>query len=157
MKHSTSTRLRGVTLVEVVISIALIGMLSASTIHGLMYMNNTAFLSRLHTGAGTVAQNQIDLILSIQPYNPQKNQIPPELVTGSRMTGSRTAPTIPIYTDPTTGQTLYRGWMVTDVADQSQTVNGVPLHLRRANVTVFYEFRTRVHSIQMTTLRVCDI
>ena len=55
-------------------------------------MNTNAALCRLQTGASTVAQNQIDLILSDSPFNPQYSQVPPELTIGTTNTGSSTNP-----------------------------------------------------------------
>jgi prepilin-type N-terminal cleavage/methylation domain-containing protein len=147
----------GFTIIEIMAAIGILGIASAGTIATLVQMNQNASLSRLRTGAGTVAQNQIDYLLSIQPYNPQKNQIPPELALGTRTTGSQATPTVPIYTDPRTGQVSVLGWITSEVSQIMQTVNGVNVELRRANVTVSYTFRGRVHSVDMSTVRASDI
>ena len=145
------------TLLETVVSVAVLGAGTAAAIAALLQMNYLAALSRLKTGAGTAAQNQIDAILSIQPYNPQYNQIPPQLAFGSTLTGSPQNPTVPIYTDPVTGNVVVSGWIVTNITDTGQSVNGVSLNLRQATVTVFYIFRNQTHQVQMTTLRGSDI
>jgi type II secretory pathway pseudopilin PulG len=145
------------TLLEALIAIGILGGGATASISTLLQMNKNATLSRLRTGAGTVAQNQIDYILSIQPYNPQKNQIPPELVVGTRTLGSATAPTVPIYTDPQTGVVNTLGWVVTDVADMAQGLNGIDYSLRRATVTVFYKFKNKTYSVELTTMRASDI
>ena len=147
----------GFTIIEIMAAIGILGIASAGTIATLVQMNQNASLSRLRTGAGTVAQNKIDYLLSIQPYNPQKNQIPPELALGTQNTGSQATPTVPIYTDPRTGQVSVLGWITTEVSQIMQTVNGVNVELRRANVTVSYTFRGRVHSVDMSTVRASDI
>ena len=139
------------------VAVGILGGGGAASIATLLDMNRNAALSRLRTGAGTVAQNQIDYILSIQPYNPQKGQIPPQLVVGTTMQGSATAPTIPVYTDPQTGLVNTWGWIVTDVADMAQSLNGIDYGLRRATVTVYYKFRNKTYSIDMTTMRASDI
>lgn len=147
----------GTTLFEVLVAIGILGAGGSASIATLLDMNRNASLSRLRTGAGTVAQNQIDYILSIQPYNPQKGQIPPELVVGTRTQGSATLPTVPIYTDPQTGLVNTLGWIVTDVTDMTQGLGGVDYSLRRATVTVFYKFHNKTYSIDLTTMRASDI
>lgn len=139
------------------IAVGVLGTGAAAAIAALLQMNYLATLSRLKTGAATVAQNQIDTILSIQPYNPQYNQIPPQLALGTTMTGTPQAPTVPIYTDPVTGTVVVNGWVVTTISDTGQSVNGVSMNLRQASVTVFYTFRGQTHHLQMTTLRGSDI
>ncbi len=147
----------GTTLIEALIAIGILGGGATASIATLLDMNRNAALSRLRTGAGTVAQNQIDYILSIQPYNPLKGEIPPQLALGTTLQGSASAPTIPIYTDPNTGQVNTWGWITTDVADMAQGLNGTDYSLRRATVTVFYKFRNKTYSIDMTTMRASDI
>jgi len=139
------------------VSIGVLGSGAASAIACLLQLNYNATLSRLKTGAGTVAQNQIDTILSIQPYNPQYNQIPPQLAVGITLTGSPQNPTVPIYTDPVSGTVVVYGWVVTNVSDTNQSVSGVNLNLRQANVSVFYTFRGKTYQVQMNTLRGSDI
>jgi prepilin-type N-terminal cleavage/methylation domain-containing protein len=148
---------RGFSILEIIAAIGVLGVASSGTIAVLLQMNQNASLSRLRTGAGTVAQNQIDYLLSIQPFNPKRNQIPPELVVGTRDTGSATNPTVPIYTDPRSGQVSVRGWVRTEITVIPQMVNGVNVDLRRANVTVSYRYRGRTHEVQMSTIRTSDI
>ncbi len=145
------------TLIEVLVGLGVLGGAAAAAIAALLQMNYNANLSRLRTGAGTAVQNQIDYLLSVQPYNPQKNQVPAALEVGTQLKGSASNPTVPIYTDPVTGQVVVWGWMVTEVTDTNQTCNSVNLNLRRANVTAFYVFRNRTYSIEMSTLRSSDI
>lgn len=147
----------GFTIIEIIAAIGVLGIASAGTIAVLLQMNQNASLSRLRTGAATVAQNQIDYLLSIQPFNPKKNQVPPELAIGTLSNGSKLAPTVPIYTDPKTGLVSVRGWVDTEISVIAQQVNGVNVDLRRANVTVSYVYRGRVHAVQMATIRTSDI
>ena len=69
----------------VAISLAAIGV--ATTIAALTKINSIASVARNLSGATTIAQNQIDLLLSDSPFNPQKTnpdgtvQIPPDLTT----------------------------------------------------------------------------
>ena len=71
------------TLAEVMVAIGLFGITAAAAVEALVRMNVNAALCRLQTGASTLAQNQIDLILSDAPFNPQYSQIPPELTVGT--------------------------------------------------------------------------
>lgn len=144
------------TLAEVIVALGLFGITAASAAAAMLRMNNNAALSRLQTGASTVAQNQIDLCLSDSPFNPQKNQVPPELTLGTTSTGSSAAPTLPVYTDPKTGMQL-KGWMVTEVANTGAALNGNDLKVYRVTVTVFYRFKGRTYSVTMGTMRASDV
>jgi hypothetical protein len=139
------------------VSIGMLGITAAVSIVALNQMNNRAFLSRCQTGASTVAQNQIDLILSDMPFNPTRNQIPPSLTVGTTSAGTSTAPTVPVYTDPKTGIVSVYGWMITSVADTGTTLSGVALSIYRATVTVNYKFRGKTYTVTMGTLRCSDI
>ena len=61
----------GFTLVEVLIAVSLLGLFSSGALWTLTQANRYAALSRLYTGAQMAAQNQIDLIMSKGPFNPQ--------------------------------------------------------------------------------------
>jgi len=152
-------RRAGFTLAEVMVAVGLLGITAAVSVVALNHMNNRAFLSRCQTGASTVAQNQIDLILSNQPFNPQKSQVPPELALATVSTGSSTNPTVPIYTDPRTGIVAVRGWMTSEVAQVTTSQGGVPLNVFRATVTVKYRFRKldKEYTVVMNTMRCSDI
>lgn len=146
-------------LVEVMVACGLLALGAAASVQALLRMNHNAALSRLQTGASTVAQNRIDLILSDGPFNPQKNppQVPPVLAAGNQAIGSATAPTVPIYTDPATGEVSVRGWMTSNIVNTNTMLGGQNLNIYRATVTVFYEFRGRSYSVAMSTLRTSDI
>jgi prepilin-type N-terminal cleavage/methylation domain-containing protein len=156
MNFSTRLHHAAFTLAEVMVALGLFGITASAAVSAMLKMNNNAALSRLQTGASTVAQNQIDLALSDSPFNPQKNQIPPELALGTITTGSDTVPTLPVYTDPKTGQKVL-GWMTSVVADTGATFNGNPLNIYRITVTVFYKFKGRQYTVSMSTMRCSDI
>jgi len=156
-------KIRGLSLVETMVACGLFSILAASTVTALIRMNNNAILSRLQTGASTLAQNRIDLILSDGPFNPQKlnketnqPQIPPILVPGTQQIGTSVNPTLAVYTDPATNQKVW-GWMTSTVVDTGMTANGQSLNLYRATVTVFYRYRGRLYSVAMNTTRTSDI
>ena len=84
----------GFTLVEVVIALAVLGVMAAGVYLGFNNINTYAVSTRLYSEAQTAAQNQIDLILSKEPFdssasgayisgsfNPALNKIPVELMT----------------------------------------------------------------------------
>lgn len=157
MKLSIRLRTAAFSLAEVMVAVGIFGIMASSSIVALNQMNNRAFISRCQTGASTVAQNQIDLILSDMPFNPQKNQIPPELTIGTTLQGSATNPTLPVYTDPRVGGIVVYGWMTTTIADTATTMNGVALSVYRISVQVTYKFRGRTYAVTMNTMRCSDI
>lgn len=83
---------RGFTLIELVISLAVLGTMSAGVYLGFNSINTYAVSSRLYSEAQTAAQNQIDLVLSREPFdiqaayisglfNPALKKIPIEVMT----------------------------------------------------------------------------
>jgi prepilin-type N-terminal cleavage/methylation domain-containing protein len=162
MKSSTRFRRAAFTLAEVMVALGMFGIMAASSVAAMLRMNNNAALSRLQTGASTVAQNQIDLCLSDSPFNPQKNQVPPALTLGTTNAGTEANPTVAVYTDPKTysGETEKRkvmGWMITEVANTNTKVGTQDLYVYRVTVTVNYKFKGRSYSVKMGTLRASDI
>ncbi|MDR3402246.1 MAG: type II secretion system protein [Chthoniobacter sp.] len=155
MKSSRRFRAAAFTIAEVMVAIGLFGITAAAAVAGLLRMNNNAALCRLQTGASTIAQNQIDLILSDSPFNPQYSQVPPELTIGTTSQGTSTAPTVAVYTDPVTNVQVL-GWMTTVVTDTSSTLNGSTLYVYKATVTVSYYYRGRLYSVSMDTTRCAD-
>jgi prepilin-type N-terminal cleavage/methylation domain-containing protein len=59
----------GFTLIEVVISLAVLGTMAAGVYLGFNSINTYAVSSRLYSEAQTAAQNQIDLVLSKEPFD----------------------------------------------------------------------------------------
>ena len=109
------------TLVEIVIALAVLGTMAAGVYLGFNGINTYAVSSRLYSEAQTAAQNQIDLILSKEPFdsstsgayisgsfNPALNKIPVELMTvaeldalvASGVTFPTSPPSAPLKTDP---------------------------------------------------------
>lgn len=160
MKHTRSHSRSAFVFAEVLVSLGIFGITAGVSLVALNQMNNRAFVARCQTGASTVAQNQIDLILSNMPFNPQKSQVPPELALGTKNTGSSTAPTVPIYTDPVTQEVLVNGWMTTTVEDLNKThpATGNKLNMYRATVSVYYRFKGRTYPpVVMSTIRCSDL
>ena len=149
------------TLVETMVAISVLGIGLASTVGALTKFNSIASISRNATGACTVVTNQIDLIQSDTPFNPQKTnpdgtaQIPPEL-----QLGTQTQENVPIYQDPNTG-TVVTGTLTTTVSDMSSTYTQsgqtFPLTTYQAVVTLTYTYLNRNYSFSMSTIRTSDI
>jgi prepilin-type N-terminal cleavage/methylation domain-containing protein len=105
------------TLIEIVISLAVLGTMASGVYIGFDAVNTYAVSSRLYSEAQTAAQNQIDLVLSKEPFdinsayisgsfNPALGKIPVELMTVAELDSSNipfptSAPTAtPAVTDP---------------------------------------------------------
>ena len=86
----------GFTLVEIVIALAVLGTMASGVYIGFNGINTYAVSSRLYSEAQTAAQNQIDLILSKEPFDitaayvsgtfdPSRNRVPIEVMTTSEL------------------------------------------------------------------------
>src|SRR2546430_16878930 len=69
---STQKKAAAFTLAEVMMGITVLGIGIASTVGALTKFNSIASISRNATGACAAVMNQIDLIQSDSPFNPQK-------------------------------------------------------------------------------------
>jgi len=151
----------GFGIVEALVGIAVLGIGVACTVGALTKFNSIASMARNATGAYTTVMNQIDLIQSDGPFNPQKTnadgttQIPPEL-----QIGTQTSNNVPIYQDPSTG-VIVAGTMTTAVTDISSTYTSgsttFPLTMYKAVVTITYTYLNRNYSFSMSTIRTSDI
>ena len=152
---------RGFTLLEAVVSITILGISVISTVGTLTKLNSIASMARNATGAYTAVMNQIDLIQSDGPFNPQKKnldgtaQIPPELKIGTQ-----TQNNVPVYQDPNTG-VIVVGTMTTTVTDISSTYSygsiTFPMTMYKAVVAITYTYLNRNYSFSMSTIRTSDI
>ena len=151
----------GFTLLEAIVGVALLGIGVSCTVGALTKLNAMAAAARNATGAYTAVMNQIDLIQSDGPFNPQKTntdgtpQIPPEL-----RIGTQTQNNVAVYQDPKTG-VVVAGTMSTTVTDISSTYSSgsttFPLIAYRAVVTITYTYLNRNYSFSMSTIRTSDI
>ena len=64
--------LQAFTITEAVVALTIIGIGIGSMITSMGQLNEEASISRNATGADAAVQNQIDLLLSDGPFNPQK-------------------------------------------------------------------------------------
>ena len=110
------------TLIEIVIALAVLGVLAAGSYVGFNAINTYAVSSRLYSEAQTAAQNQIDLILSKEPFDtvaanisgtfdPTLNKVPVEMMTTAELdslaTSGVTFPTAAPSATPATTSTYY--------------------------------------------------
>jgi type II secretory pathway pseudopilin PulG len=173
--HKTELRklsAAGFTMVEAIVAISVLGIGIASTVGALTKFNSIASVSRNATGAYTAVMNQIDLIQSMSPFNPQKlndrpdcdnvvhSQIPKDYASiclGSPATydltvGTHTYNNVPVYQDPTSG-VIVTGTLTVVVTDISATA----ANTYQFRVTINYTYLSRPYSFSMTTLRTSDI
>jgi hypothetical protein len=146
---------------EAIVGMALIGLGVSCIVGSLTKLNAIAAAARNATGAYTTVMNQVDLIQSDGPFNPQKTntdgtaQIPPELILGTH-----TQNNVPIYQDPQTG-VIVAGTMTTTVTDVSSTYTSASvtysLIAYKAVVTITYTYLSRDYSYSMSTIRTSDI
>jgi prepilin-type N-terminal cleavage/methylation domain-containing protein len=162
----------GFTLVEVIVAISVLGIGIASTVGALTKFNSIASVSRNATGAYTAVQNQIDLIQSLSPFNPQKpndradcdnvvhTQIPKDYLSicagGAAAydltVGTHTYNNVPVYQDPTSG-IIVIGTLTVVVTDISATVPNTYRFL----VTITYNYLGKSYAFSMNTIRTSDI
>ncbi len=170
-QKSTAQQCRGLTLVETMVALGVLGIGLATTIPALTRTNVFAASARNRTGAETLAQNEIDKFLSYSPFNPQKTNIsdgsiqvpkdpnatPP---TYDLTIGTHTYTNVPIYRD-SQNNIIVSGTLTTVITDVSPTYNGgaspVTIPLYRAQVTVTYTYLSRNYTLTSSTLRVSDI
>jgi hypothetical protein len=142
-------------LMEVVMALAVVGTMGAGAYVGFNSLNTYAISSRLYSEAQTCAQNQIDLILSKEPFDPTKSKIPTVLTLGAT-----TTPNVFVYQDPVSGSAVVTGTMTTTVTDTGATMNfaGTTTNLNtyRATVNVSYTYRNTNYSVSMDTMRTGD-
>ena len=153
------------TLVEVMVASVILALIAGSVIWGLNQLNYYASVSRLYTAAQTLAQNQIDLILTKAPFNPATSQYPTPnvLQIGTYYSDPRSPNTlypasqsVPIYTDPSSGNATVMGTIATTVQDTNVAISGNSLNVRQATVTVTYTFRNKTFTVKMDTMRTSD-
>jgi len=154
LRCGSSHRRAGLTLVEVMVAAAMICLTCTTLMFAFSQLNQMAMVSRIYTGAASVGQAQIDLIITDSPFQPQNNLIPTEL-----QPGTATAK-VTVYQDPISNFTI-SGIMTTTVAAVSTGYTSGSttdtLYLYQATVTVTYSYRNRNYSVSFSTLRTADV
>jgi hypothetical protein len=150
---------------EVVMALAVVGTMGAGAYVGFNSLNTYAISSRLYSEAQTAAQNQIDLILSKEPFDPTKNKIPKLYNSDGTLflsldPGTYTKPSVFVYQDPVSGSAVVTGIMTTTITDggTSMTFAGstTNLNTRCATVAVTYTYRGKTYNVSMDTMRTGD-
>ena len=137
-------------------ALAVLGTMGAGCYVGFNSLNTYAVSSRLFSEAQTCAQNQIDLILSKEPFDVTTN---PQKIPSVLALGETTTPNVFVYNDPVSGNVTVTGTMKTTVTDTGATMNFVSntnLNIRRATVTVSYTYRGKDYAVSMDTMRTAD-
>jgi hypothetical protein len=155
--------IKGTTLAEVVMALAVIGTMGGGCYIGFNSLNAYAVTSRLYSEAQTCAQNQIDLILSKGPFDPVNNKVPAVLggqVLAANASTTVTTPNVFIYQDPVNGQVVVTGTMTTTITNPGTTMTfagtTTNLNIYRATATVSYTFRNKNYAVSMDTMRTAD-
>jgi prepilin-type N-terminal cleavage/methylation domain-containing protein len=150
----------GFTLIEILVTVTLIALVAFGTFYALTRMNQQASASRLFTSAQAYAQNQLELVESDGPFNPQhkdpvtglQDQIPLTLqIAKSSKQG------VVIYSDPVNDNVIVTGTLTTDVSDPAFVFNGTNLNMRQISVTLVYSYASHNYSVHMSTLRASDL
>ena len=159
-------RQSGFTLVEVMAAATILALVATSVIFGLSQLNYFATVNRLYTAAQTLAQNQIDLILTKAPYNPAQSQYPtPNVLQAGTYYSDPSTPNtlyasarnVSIYTDPSNNNQIVVGTIATTVADTGVSIGGTSLNIKQTTVTVTYTYRNKTFTITMNTMRAPDV
>jgi len=147
----------------VVMALAVIGTMGAGAYVGFNSLNTYAISSRLYSEAQTAAQNQIDLILSKEPFDPVNTKIPAVLggqVLAANASTTITTPNVFVYKDPVSGNVVVAGTMTTKITNPGTTMTfagtTTSLNAWRATVTVSYIYRNTNYSVSMDTMRTAD-
>jgi prepilin-type N-terminal cleavage/methylation domain-containing protein len=152
--HCGDARRSGLTLVEVMVASAMIAITCTTFMYVFAQLNQMAMVSRLYTGAWSVALNQCDLISTDTPFVPANSEIPTELTPGTATAN------VTVYYDAVSGNTI-PGTMTTVVnAINTTYANGSvtdTLYLYQATVTVSYTYRNRNYAVSLSTVRTADI
>jgi type II secretory pathway pseudopilin PulG len=160
----------GFTLVEAVVAITLLGIGITTAITAMTRFNMFASSSRNLTGAYTAVMTQIDAIDSAAPFDPlhlaedgsADPQIPDALVLDSARGGNPLSEAVRVYvykdpkkdpSDPTADIVVVNGTRTTSVVDCSTVFNSATVPMRRATVTVTYNYLGKNYSYSMSTVR----
>jgi type II secretory pathway pseudopilin PulG len=168
--HKNGKFAPGLTIVEAVVAITLLGIGITTAITAMTRFNVFASSSRNMTGAYTSVMTQIDAIESAAPFDPlhlaedgsSDPQIPDVLVLDSDRGGNPLSESVRVYlykdpkkdpSDPTSDIVVVNGTRTTSVADVSTVFNSTTVPMRRATVTVSYNYLGKSYSYSMSTVR----
>jgi type II secretory pathway pseudopilin PulG len=143
----------GFTLIDVVVTSAILILVASTAMYALTSINRYASFNRVQAAAESIVQNQIDQILIRGPYVPTNTppDIPPILTSGTTVINN-----LPVFTDPESGNPLVIGTLTTVIQDTGAKCNGITLYVLKAAVTLDFTFRAKKYTIAMDTLRAPD-
>jgi len=155
LRCGSRQRLAGLTLVEVMVSAAMIALTCTVVMFAFSQLNQMSMITRLYSGACTYAQSQVDYLNTVSPFEPQySGEVPTALTPGTTTT------TVIVYQDPISGFTI-NGTMTTTVSTANTTYTAGSttdtLYLYLANVTVTYQYRNRNYTVSLSTCRTSDV
>jgi prepilin-type N-terminal cleavage/methylation domain-containing protein len=152
--------MRAFTLVELLVSISIIGLVSGSSIYAILDSNRFAAIDRVRTSAKAACQEKIDQALTV-PYSPPDllptlftmgGSIPSPSGNPDRGTQTIATETIPLYVDQDdAARTVVQGTRNTRVSLSDAT-----LGLVRVWVRVDYTVRSKAYAYEMYVVRAPD-
>jgi prepilin-type N-terminal cleavage/methylation domain-containing protein len=154
-RASPACRRSAFTLTEILVAMTLIGLVATGSFWALITSNRQAGASRLFTTAQAIAQNEIELIETDGPFNPQASpnpQIPLSLAIGIWV-----KPNVVIYVDPVNANVIVTGTKTIEVSDPGFTLNGLDLHMRQVTVRLDYNYVGHAYVVKTSTLRTSDL
>jgi hypothetical protein len=147
------SRRAGLTLVEVMVAAAMIGLTCSVVMFVFAQLNQMTMVTRLYTGAMTEAESQVDFLSTDSPFQPT-SLVPTELAPGTN------SQTVTVYQDPLSGFAI-TGTMTTAVttANSSYTSGSTTdtLYLYLYTVTVTYQYRNRTYTVSLSGCRTSDV
>lgn len=172
----------GFSLVEALISVAIIGLAVAGIYTGMLKVNEFAVANRLNSCATQIVLSKLDQALSVRPFYPTAaggadpfvaarntstyDAVPASLMVSQALNTPVVVSSTNIFIDSDAlalGSTnaYITGRLTTLVSDASIVTGGTiavsgTTALRSVNVTLSYTFRGRDYAVQMTCLRAPD-
>jgi len=154
LRCGSRRRLAGLTLVEVMVSAAMIGLTCTVVMFAFAQLNQMSMITRLYSGACTYAQSQVDYLDTVGPFQPQNSYVPTVLTPGT------TTSNVIVYQDAISGFTI-DGTLTTTVSTSNTSYTSGSttdtLYLYTATVTVTYSYRSRNYTVSLSTCRTSDV
>lgn len=147
---------QGMTLVEIAIGVALLGLIAAAAIATLMILNKNAVSTRLMTNVREIVQRNIETAVGV-PFT--SASVPTILATtpvGGTAWDDGTGDPVPIYTSrdyPSAGAMKMTGTLLRIVTAEP---NALSADIRRVTFRLNYTLYGRNLSYQLTTIRAKD-
>jgi prepilin-type N-terminal cleavage/methylation domain-containing protein len=125
-RHSNFRQKRAFTLIEVLVSLAIISILLPSIMYGLNLANRGAALARNRTQAATLAQQKLDEIVALGPLQDASGDFPED--------------------------SAHYTWTATLAPFDSPAANGLTATIEQLTVTVTWQQENQPRSLALSTL-----